>query len=618
MHFLLSLILLTSNSHACRDASIPVTQLEAERPNVIVIMTDDQGWGDFGFHGNPVLSTPSLDRLARQATRVEQFYVHPVCTPTRSALMTGRYPQRTRAFDTWIGRAMLEPDEVTMAEVFGGAGWATGIFGKWHLGDCYPMRAMDQGFDEALVHRGGGIGQPSDPEGGERKYTDAVLFRNGERVQTEGYCTDVYFDAGIAWIKEQQAAGRPFLMYLPTNAPHGPFHDVPEELLAKYAAMDLAPAMKSPEIGHALPKDFNADRLARIFAMIENVDQNVGKLDAALRELGIYENTIVIYLNDNGPNSRRLLGGRRGMKSSVYEGGVRSPFWMRWPQKLKAKDVGEIVGANIDVLPTLIDACGIEIEEDLALDGRSMWPALQHSTSDHQGGEQRHGGPPLPPREKHPLIIQAHRGDQGVRYHHFMLRTEEWKLVNHSGFGREVDVAEQNFELYQMTTDPLELNNVAAQHPEVVANLKKRYDAWFDDVSSTRTDNWSPPPIIVGADASPMVHLTRQDWRKLEGGGWTKFSQGQWLIEVTDRGPYQVRVRFLPETAATKVDLHFDVLHRSMAVEANADEVTIHHLPLPLGKNWLRVDLTGPEKIAGPYQVEIRKIKPQKPVPPGR
>ena len=175
-------------------------QNAAQRPNVILIMTDDQGRGDFSCMENPVLKTPHLDKLAEGAAWMTRFYVSPVCAPTRACLMTGRYNYRTRAIDTYIGRAMMEPDEVTVAEVLRDAGYATGIFGKWHLGDCYPMRAMDQGFEETLVHRGGGIGQPGDPPGGESKYTDPVLFHNGEQVQTKGYCTDVYFDSAMKWI----------------------------------------------------------------------------------------------------------------------------------------------------------------------------------------------------------------------------------------------------------------------------------------------------------------------------------------------------------------------------------------------------------------------------------
>ena len=569
-------------------------------PNVVIIMTDDQGWGDFGFHGNPVLETPALDQLASESARLSTFYVHPVCTPTRSALMTGRYPQRTRAFDTWVGRAMMDPEEWTMAEIFRDAGWATGIFGKWHLGDCYPMRAMDQGFEESLLHRGGGIGQPADPEGGEGKYTDPVLLHNGERFEAKGYCTDVYFDAGIEWMRKQHAIDRPFLMYLPTNAPHGPFHDVPEELYQKYKSKEFTSAFVDPEHGHPLPKEFNHDRLARIFAMIENVDQNVAKLDAALKELGIFDNTIVIYMNDNGPNSRRAVGGRRGMKASVYEGGVRSPLWVRWPNKLKAADVNGAIGANIDVLPTIVEACGIELEEDPAWDGRSLWPALAKTSAKVE----------LQPR-KHPLVIQAHRGDVGVRYHHFLLRTDRWKLVNHSGFGREVETVDPEFELYDMHADPLELKNVASEQPQVVAELKSKYDRWFDDVSTTRTDNWTPPPIVLGSEASREVHLTRQDWRKLHGAGWSKNSQGQWLVDVTHPGPYSIRVRFLDKAKVNQVDLHIGKTHRKKSVPAGAKEITVHGVMLPTGKDWLRIDCAIPGENIGPYQVIIHHVDPE-------
>ena len=266
------------------------------RPNIVLVMTDDQGFGDFGFAGNPVISTPNLDAMAGRSARMETFYVSPVCAPTRASLMTGRWCQRTRAIDTYIGRAMLEPDERTVAEYLKAAGWGTGIFGKWHLGDCYPMRAMDQGFGESLVHRGGGIGQPSDPIGAEADYTDAVLFRNGEAVPTSGYCTDVYFDAAIDFMRERTAADQPFFAYVATNAPHGPFGDVPEELYQKYLKTDLSPGAFPDSVGHPIPAENNADKLARIFAMIENIDQNVGKLFAALADMDALDNTLVLFM----------------------------------------------------------------------------------------------------------------------------------------------------------------------------------------------------------------------------------------------------------------------------------------------------------------------------------
>ncbi len=567
-------------------------------PNVVLIMTDDQGWGDFGFHGNPVLDTPSLDALAGDSSRLESFYVHPVCTPTRAALMTGRYPQRTRAFDTWVGRAMMDPAEVTVAEALRGAGWATGIFGKWHLGDCFPMRAMDQGFEESLVHRGGGIGQPADPEGGEGKYTDPVLFHNGERVETEGYCTDVYFDAAMAWMREQHPSGRPFFAYLATNAPHGPFHDVPAELLEKYRGRDLSPAFAPPAAGHPLPTDFDADRLARIFAMIENVDQNVGRLLAALEDMGAAENTLVLFLIDNGPNTRRHVGGRRGMKSHVYEGGVRSPLWARWPARLLPGTAGGTVAANIDLMPTILEACGVPAPAGVELDGVSLMPLLERACGEWNDRA---------------VVIQAHRGDVGVRYHHFLLRTQRWKLLNASGFGKEqaagVEAVEPSFELYDMAADPLEQRDLAAERPDVVDALRATYDQWFDDVSTTRPDNWAPPPIVLGAPEAPEVVLTRQDWRKLSGGGWSKDSQGQWRVRVQEAGSFKIRIRFLPGCSVQRVVMPgTHGAATSWEVEPGSPGLVVAPVYLRDGLRDLRFDLHTDQGVVGPYQVELMRI----------
>ncbi len=207
---------------------------DPQRPNVILIMSDDQGYGDFGIQGNPVFRTPHIDAMAKRSASMSTFYVCPVCSPTCACLMTGRYNYRTRVVDTWVGRSMMEPSEVTLAEVLSDAGYATGIFGKWHLGDCYPMRPIDQGFQMSLVLRGGGFAQPSEPPENQRRYTNPILFRNGLKVQTEGYCTDVYFDAALEFIEASQRQQRSFFVYLPTNTPHSPLHDVPESLRMDY------------------------------------------------------------------------------------------------------------------------------------------------------------------------------------------------------------------------------------------------------------------------------------------------------------------------------------------------------------------------------------------------
>jgi arylsulfatase A-like enzyme len=564
-----------------------------ERPtsparNVILIMTDDQGYGDFSFAGNPVIRTPNLDAMAARSARLATFYVSPVCTPTRAALMTGRHPQRTRAIDTWIGRAMMDPDETTIAEVLRGAGFATGIFGKWHLGDCYPMRAMDQGFEESLVHRGGGIGQPADPLGAEGKYTDPVLFHNGTRVQTQGYCTDVYFDAAISWMKKQHAKGRPFFTYLPTNAPHGPFHDVPETLRAEYEAMDLSPSRYPQDKGHPLPVK-PSKNLPRIMAMIENVDQNIGKLFDALKEMGVTDDTIVIFLNDNGPNTRRFVRGYRGKKTEVYEGGVRSPLLAHWPGSLPTGTRNGPATAHYDVMPTILDACGVAQPKGVQMDGRSVLPVLGRF------------GKKLPDRT---VFVQAHRGDIPVRYHNFMLRTQRYKLLNASGFRRELDLVEPRFELYDLLEDPFEQQNIADSQPDIVKRLRGEYEAWFTDVSTSRPDMDEPPPIHIGAKQAPTVVLTRQDWRRIgASGSWGGRSMGEWVIKVVRPGPYTVHVHGLKNSPATSA--YLEIGSAGIRGKVTGRTCTFTDVELPVGEGRLRASLKDARGEVGAYQVII-------------
>ena len=582
------LVLAAVLSGMCSCAGTPTDSPSSAR-NVILIMTDDQGFGDFGFAGNPVIRTPNFDALAAQSSRLANFYVSPVCAPTRASLLTGRHAQRTRAFDTYIGRAMMDPDEVTVAEILRDTGWSTGIFGKWHLGDCYPMRAMDQGFDEALVHRGGGIGQPSDPPGGERKYTDAVLFHNGEQVETKGYCTDVYFDRAIEWMGDQHRKKRPFFAYIPTNAPHGPFHDVPGELLEYYKSIDLSPARFPQRYGHMLPARHDANRLARVFAMIENIDQNIGKLLAALERMGIADDTLVLFLVDNGPNTRRYVGGFRAMKGSIYEGGVRSPLLARWPRRLPAGAVNDGIAAHYDLLPTILDACGVAVPAGVRLDGHSVLPLLENKRVE---GPDRH------------VFIQAHRGDKPVRYHNCLVRSQRFKLVNPSGFGRELDRVEPDFELYDLQADPYETKNVANVYPEVVAEMLQRYERFFDDIYATRADVGTPPPIYLGAPQAPNVVLTRQDWKRTSRrGGWGGRSMGYWEVQVVRPGPFEVQVRFLRATRPKSVKLTLGTT--TVQGTPRGRTHTFKGLRLPTGRGRLQVEVEDDKGRCGAYQVEL-------------
>ncbi len=499
--------------------ALPV-ESNAERPNIVLVMTDDQGYGDLGVHGNPIIETPNIDRFAAESVTLDQFYVCPVCAPTRASLMTGRYNYRTGVVDTYRGRAMMDTNEVTLAESLGDAGYKTGIFGKWHLGDNYPMRPQDQGFQESLVHRGGGIGQPADPPN--NKYTDPILFHNGEEVQGKGYCSDIYTDAAIDFIGK--ANDDPFFVYLSFNCPHTPL-EVPDEYYLPYKNLELTWDM-FPQFGHSLMAKFVPDETAKIYGMVTNIDMNLGKLVAALKAKGVEENTLVMFLTDNGPQQSRYKSGMKGRKGMVYEGGVRVPGYIRWPKELKAGVKIEQPLAHIDVVPTFLDLCGVEPKSDVHLDGRSFKSLLTDPASDWSDRD---------------LYFQWHRGDVPELFRACAARGPQYKMAQANGVQEDGKEYEKVFELYDLDNDPYEMNDLSKEEPEILESLKTDYENWFKDVSSSR--GYDVPRIILGSEAENPSTLTRQDWRG-EHAGWREGGWGIWYTQIENSSDYNFELLF--------------------------------------------------------------------------
>ena len=536
------------------------------QPNIVLIMTDDQGWAQVGFHGDPVLNTPHLDALAAESVEMTRFYVSPVCAPTRAALMTGRYNYRTGVVDTYLGRAMMAPDEVTIAEVLADSGYRTGIFGKWHLGDNYPQRTVDQGFQESVVHKGGGIGQPSDPPGSD--YFDPVLFHNGEQKQYTGYCTDVYFDEAIRWIMESD--GQPFFAYIPTNAPHSPYL-VPDAYRQPYASQGLS------------------DKDARIYGMIANIDYNIGRLLAHLEADGLAGNTVFIFMTDNGPTTRLYHAGLRAQKGSVYENGIRVPFLVRWPERLEPRTV-DALGAHVDLAPTLLAAAQVQPPDPARLDGRNLLPLWTGTESE------------TPART---YFVQAHRGNEPQRYRAFAAVEQRYKLVQPLSF-RDPAPDDARFELYDLIEDPGEEHDLADEMPEVAERLKEAYDRWFDDVSASR--GFAAVRFALGSEAQPAVTLTRQDWRMTTADGWGRDQRvtGRWEVENLSEGPYDITVHFArPASRSGTARIAFRDTKLTTPVSDGAEAARFEGVELELGPGAFEAGLDAGRAVQGAWQVQV-------------
>ncbi len=568
---------------AAASASAVFAADPASRPNVLLIITDDQGHGDLGLHGNPVIRTPNLDQLARQSVRLKHFYVSPVCAPTRASLLTGRYNYRTGVVDTYLGRALMHADEVTLAEILADAGYRTGIFGKWHLGDNYPLRAMDQGFHESLVLKGGGIGQPSDPPGGE-SYFDPMLLSNGKWTKAKGYCSDVFTDAALRFIEQHR--DRPFFCYLAFNAPHTPLQ-VPERYENMYRQASFAEGF--PPAGQPIGK-VDPQTTAKVYGMISNIDANLGRLFGKLDEWKLARQTIVVFLTDNGPQQPRYTSGLRGRKGSVYEGGIRVPCFIRWPERLSAGREIERIAAHIDLVPTLLDACQAAKPASGKLDGISLLPLVEGKNVD------------WPQRT---LFFQWHRGDEPEAYRAFAARSERWKLVQAAGV-QPGKLENLRFELFDLHADPFEMNDLAEKKPQTVEQLRQQYEVWFRAVS---TRGYAPPRIHLGTPNENPTLLTRQDWRGPQAG-WGPKDLGHWEVQVEAEGMYEITLHLLDAVQGTA---HFQLGagKRAKPVASGETRAVFDRLQLKPGPGRLEawVEPSGKDARLGVRYVEVKRVE---------
>ncbi len=481
------------------------------KPNIILVLTDDQGYGDLGCHGNPVLRTPHMDALHGVSFRLSNYHVGPTCAPTRAGLYTGHYHNSTGVWHTIGGRSLLRRDEWSLADALSGAGYATGLFGKWHLGDAYPYRPEDRGFQEVVTHGGGGVGNTPDHWG--NAYRDDHYRRNGQWRPYEGYCTDVWFREGLGFIERHRA--EPFFCCITTNAPHSPYIVDPE-----YA---------EPYIGRVEHRD-----RANFNGMIACIDENLGLLRRRLDEWGLAENTLFIFMTDNGTSGGATPGadghilagyiaGMRGIKGSEYEGGHRVPCFLHWPAggMAEGRDIPQLT-ANVDLMPTLLDLCDVDPGAH-AFDGRSLAPLLRGDATD------------WPDRI---MVTDSQRVTNPIKWRKSATMTGRWRLVN-------------GVELYDMPVDAGQRRDVAAEHPDVVARLREGYEAWWA-VVSRQFDGTIPIPI--GTLPGEVTLLNAHDWRNdpVECA-WNQSlvreglqANGYWEAEIAAAGRYRFELRRWP------------------------------------------------------------------------
>jgi len=559
-----------------------------KRPNVVLVMTDDQGYGDLACLGNPMLRTPHIDKLYAHSIRLTDFHVGTTCSPTRASLLTGRYCNATGVWHTVMGRSLLREDEVTMADVFKAGGYRTAVFGKWHLGDNYPCRPQDRGFDETIVHGGGAIGNTQDYFGND--YFDDTYVHNGKREKYEGYCTDIWFDNAMRFIKECSEQEKSFFCYLPTNAAHGPYN-VAEHYAKLYQS--------NPDVPNP-----------NFYGMITNIDDNMGRLMRFLKENHLDDNTILIFMTDNGSavsigDGKGFNAGMRGKKGSPYEGGHRVPCFIHWPggDLTGPVDIGTLTG-HIDLLPTLMDMCGLERLSGPKLHGRSLRALLYGKKHD---------------LEDRTIVVDTQRVEDLIKWQNCSVMRRRWRLVS----------TENRIELYDLEKDPGQEKDISGDHPDVVEQLRGEYEKYWLETSQRGGEYVR---IQLGHDAENPACLTGHDWHDAKTG-FPVFAQGQvrqaiqsngfWTVEVSRAGRYEFQLRRWPKEvdqpingaipngkaiSAVEAKLKIGDIEQTVPVTA-ADKAAVFTVDLKGGpaklQSWL-IDEGGESR--GAYYVYVKRL----------
>jgi arylsulfatase A-like enzyme len=512
----LSFITLSAISFGMFSCQNTEKQKDSKKPAVIFILTDDQGYGDLACHGNQVIQTPHMDKLYSESVRFTNYHCGTTCAPTRAGIITGKYNNKVGVWHTVMGRYLLRQGEKTIADVFKDAGYKTAIFGKWHLGDNYPYHPNDRGFDVAVTHGGGGVGQT--PDYWNNDYFDDTYFKNRKPEKYEGYCTDIWFNEAINFIEEHK--DRPFFCYLSTNAPHGPYY-VPQKYREMYLNKENVP--KSDSHG------------PNFYGMITNIDDNIGKLRNKLRELGIEKDMILIFSTDNGTsagieqdnkgfkNGNGYNAGMRGHKGSKYEGGHRVPLFIKWDAKdiNGGKDINELV-SFVDIMPTLLDLCQIPFPPGMNIDGVSLKSLLTGQSWNHTDRI---------------IFTDTQRELFLKKWKDCAVMKRQWRLIDGT-------------ELYDIQKDPGQKNDISNLHPVIVDSLRSAYENWWKEVS-LQGDEYSA--FIAGTEAENPMILTCHDWYAEEIPPWSQNAvrkaqekNGYWMVAFSEPGKYQVKLRRWP------------------------------------------------------------------------